>query len=587
MFPPVVAAVAGALLRLIVAVLVAAGSESRGSVAVASCRHQVIFDHYDGYACDVIVTSSVDNDDSAVAVMVSSNNGDVPRNASALRLTLRRAAAVGHVTGQNGSRTNLSLPQLHFSQLGSLEVDVSETGSFPADLLSKLGAVSLQRLSVFRSALTDASEFRLRLPAVAEGTFATSNGSLSKLVLNDLGIEELPLKTFDGLTTLCFLSINNNRLSALPSGTFDDLCQLSSLSLARNRFVDVRDLSLSGSGQSRRLGCGRGLDRLRSLDLHGNRLRRVHAGAFQSLHTVVEINLSGNELSVVDAGAFSALVKLRTLYIDANHLVTVAPAMFDGLPALTTLDVSRNRLSNITSGAFRYLTALRTLRLHENEIEVVMPDAWTGLDELTELDLASNRLTVVDESMFTGLCSLRRLDLSDNEVTVVRAESFVCLTALEQVDLSSKLLSDAERRQMEERRWWSKDVGTGPPASCDKCGNASVTATSAETDCRHSVYSAEAVDPCDSRTSSSSSSSSSSAMVRLGTTQILAVALAIGVVVALLFLTLAAALYMCLVKRQRAVIDCDQRSATSKHSPHSGTYTHGDSIHGMYVKFHT
>ena len=49
------AAAAGTILRLVVAIMIGDRSESRGSTAVASCRHQLVFDVYDGYECDVIV----------------------------------------------------------------------------------------------------------------------------------------------------------------------------------------------------------------------------------------------------------------------------------------------------------------------------------------------------------------------------------------------------------------------------------------------------------------------------------------------------------------------------------------------------
>ena len=556
----------GALLRLItVAVLVGGARERQGSTAAAPCRHQLVFDAYDGYACDVIVTSSSSDDDAAaVVVVVVDGDGRVPSNVTALRLTLRRAAAA---TQQTGSRLT------RLRQLLSLEVDVAETGSFPVGLLPTLGATSLLRLSVFRSASTDVSEFRLHLPTMSEGTFAASNGSLSTVVLSHLGIDDLPPNTFHALTTLCFLFLDNNRLSSLPGGLFDDLCQLSSLSLARNRFVDVQDLSLTGSGRPVRRRCGRGLARLRTLDLHDNRLRRLTAGAFRSLRSVVEINLSGNQLSVVEAGAFSGLDALRTLYIDGNRLTGVAPAMFDGPAALTTLDLGRNRLSDVASGAFRYLASLRVLRLHDNEIAMIRRDAWTGLDQLTELDLAANRLTELDRSTFSGLCSLRQLDLSNNRLTLARSDAFVCLTTLERLYLSDNPLSDGERRRLEERQWWSKGVGT---ALCEVCVNASLTTTSAQINCGQSV---SAVGLCHSR-----ASSSSLVVVRPRTARILAVALTVGAAVGvLLLLTLAAAH---LLSRRRALLVC--RSTTSTYSPRSATASNLDgSIHGMYVKFHT
>lgn len=557
------AAAYGALLRLVV---VAAVFICRSATSVHSCRRQLVFGVNDGYACDVIVTSS-QNGDSAMLTAVSSGARQVPRNASALRLTLR------HRPGRDGNRTSPRVPMPHLPQLRSLEVDVSETASFPAGLLSQLGATFVEQLSLFRSTSTVVPDYQLRLPSSADlETFATSNSSLSTLVLSDLGIEHLPPTTFHGLSSLCFLMVNNNRLSSLPPGLFDDLCQLTSLSLAVNRFVDVEDLSLTGTGPTRRLPCGGGLARLRSLDLHGNLLRRLRAGAFRSLRSVVELNLSENELSVVDGGAFSGLVELRTLYIDTNRLVSVLPGIFSGISGLTTLDVGFNRLSDVASGAFRHLTRLRTLRLNENAIQTVSSEAWFGLDELTSLDLASNRLAAVNESMFRGLCNLRRLDLSDNEVTIARAEAFACLTALEWLDLSENHLSDADQHQIEATRWWLNDLGG--QVVCDRCVNAlPTTMTSAAT---NNV--AFIVLP-----SQSSSSSSSSARVNIS--HLLVAALTVGAVLMASCLTLAAGAY--LFRRRRAMLDWHIRSETySTCSRHSGN-TLDDSVDGLYVKYNT
>jgi len=110
-----------AVVRLFVAVLVGSGGpESRGPSAAATvdlCRRQPLPDVDVGYACDVIVTSS--SSDGAVTATTI----EVPRDAAALRLTLRRAPA-SHVTSQTGSgRWTTSLPHLRSVEVGELSVD--------------------------------------------------------------------------------------------------------------------------------------------------------------------------------------------------------------------------------------------------------------------------------------------------------------------------------------------------------------------------------------------------------------------------------------------------------------------------------
>ena len=91
------------------------------------------------------------------------------------------------------------------------------------------------------------------------------------------GLTELPSGTFDGLTKLKYLDLDNNGLETLSADVFD------------------------------------GLDSLRTLELNSNRLSTLPADIFDGLTKLEELGLSDNDLEALPADVFDDLDSLRTL----------------------------------------------------------------------------------------------------------------------------------------------------------------------------------------------------------------------------------------------------------------------------------
>ena len=110
-------------------------------------------------------------------------------------------------------------------------------------------------------------------------------GSITSLVLNDMGITALQEDDFEGLSGLDDLDLHGNSLSSLSVGIFDGMSALKTLDLKEN------------SLHSLPVGIFDGLDALEMLDLKNNQLTTLPTGIFDE----VMDTLKSNSLSLNDA----------------------------------------------------------------------------------------------------------------------------------------------------------------------------------------------------------------------------------------------------------------------------------------------
>ncbi|XP_063186170.1 trophoblast glycoprotein [Chroicocephalus ridibundus] len=186
---------------------------------------------------------------------------------------------------------------------------------------------------------------------------------------------------------------------------------------------------------------------VRTLFITGNRLARLPAGAFpaQRLPDLSALNLSGNHLRAVEAGALAALPALRQLDLSGNPLVSLSPLAFgEGSSPLEELAL-RGALRNhgvllslaavLQSGALRNLSRLE---LADNGLLLLPAGMFTALPALQQLDLSNNSLVGLRNVSFQGLGQLQSLDLSDNSLGVLRngtLAQFRSLPALRHIGL--------------------------------------------------------------------------------------------------------------------------------------------------------
>uniref|UniRef100_A0A8B9NEV9 Trophoblast glycoprotein n=1 Tax=Accipiter nisus TaxID=211598 RepID=A0A8B9NEV9_9AVES len=164
---------------------------------------------------------------------------------------------------------------------------------------------------------------------------------------------------------------------------------------------------------------------VRNLFITGNRLARLPAGAFpaQRLPDLSALNLSGNHLRAVEAGALAALPALRQLDLSGNPLVSLSPQAFgeggSPLEELALRGALRDRGVLLSLGAMLQSGALRNL---------------------SRLELADNGLLLLPAGAFAALLALRQLDLGDSSLVGLRNASSQAPGQLQGLNLSDDSL---------------------------------------------------------------------------------------------------------------------------------------------------
>ena len=332
----------------------------------------------------------------------------------------------------------------------------------PANAFSELsGLTNFQTLGLSRNSIKTVHRDAF------DGLTFSSQGSIS-LGLNH--IETLEPGTFDGVTGLEVLSLENNHIKAFEDGFFDNLTEMEQLLISSNR---IRAIDADTF---------RGLSSLRILIMSSNNLSTLHPDAFDHLsalerltlqnnaitelpadifadapNSLWEIRLSVNKISSLDSNIFDGLTGLRTLDLDNNDLSELPADVFDGLSALKKLGLWGNSLTALPADIFDPLDdSLTELTLNDNDFGTLPADVFDGLeglqilwlhragltsldadlfdplgDSLWWLSLYGNNLTSLDDDLFDGLTGLRRLYLDGNGLTSLHEDLFDGLTGLQ------------------------------------------------------------------------------------------------------------------------------------------------------------
>ena len=222
------------------------------------------------------------------------------------------------------------------------------------------------------------------------------------------GGDRLDADIFDGLTSLIFLSLNNNDFSSFHADIFDGLTTLRTLSIQNNSLLTSLHADIFD-----------GLTGLWYLYLSKNNLSSLDADIFEGPTSLWLIYLDDNSISSLDADIFDGLTGLNRLYLNNNSLSSLHADIFDGLAALNRLYLNHNSLSSLPANIFEDLDdSLQHLVLTKNTIATLPANIFTGLSGLIGLDLSCNALTALDLTRFDPFVStLTYLDISGNSFT--------------------------------------------------------------------------------------------------------------------------------------------------------------------------
>ena len=205
--------------------------------------------------------------------------------------------------------------------------------------------------------------------------YACHSDNFTLSVLSDIIISSnsryIDHKSFQSLTSLVILVLNDNILMSLEPALFLPLTNLICLDLSGNNLVSISALLA-------------GFDKLKSL-----KICQVPSGGFQPMPKFSTLVMKECNLESIKPRFIQNLPDLKDLYLNKNDLVLIQNYTFTTLANLTLIDLQSNKIATIHSMAFFGLTALCKIRLNKNKLHSTFPlDAPT----LQGLDLDANQV---------------------------------------------------------------------------------------------------------------------------------------------------------------------------------------------------
>lgn len=231
-------------------------------------------------------------------------------------------------------------------------------------------------------------------------------------------------KSFNRLKVL---DVSGNRIETLERETFRKTVRLRTLNVARNEIRQLRSDLFED------------LHDLNELLLGQNKLVDFEKGAsvFGNLTQLTTLDLSNNTISNIERSLFYGLENLLQIYMSHNKLYILPYQLFDRMRSIEVVDLSHNLLISFLDNFFIHNRHLKVLLLHHNLIVRINKNLLYGLKELHTLDLSHNRLLSVERNAFDTLDGLKSLNLANNRIQHFLPNVFLSLKQLESLDLSN------------------------------------------------------------------------------------------------------------------------------------------------------
>ncbi|KAI6214687.1 hypothetical protein M3Y94_00298100 [Aphelenchoides besseyi] len=247
------------------------------------------------------------------------------------------------------------------------------------------------------------------MPSVYWAFHAVNETNITQLTIWDSVMVKLPNDFFSKIRPK-ILSIKDSVMSNFPKETFVHLTdRLKSLFL-RNNILKKVDKDTFGK-----------LEKLELLDLSGNKLVEIPRETFGKLKALEILLLANNKISHMEDGAFDGLTNLRTLNLAHNSIRNITRNTFRGLRNLEVLELEGNQIEFVDNDAFKHTPKLRVLNLGNTSLKQI---TLRSLPQLETLLLNSNKIARMRHVILSDLPSLRNLRLDQNQLTQIQNGDF-------------------------------------------------------------------------------------------------------------------------------------------------------------------
>ncbi|XP_043474795.1 toll-like receptor 13 [Leptopilina heterotoma] len=228
-------------------------------------------------------------------------------------------------------------------------------------------------------------------------------------ILNSFKLKNLTDNTLKYFQRLEGVYIYNDSLEELPENIFQTQKNLKVIELAKNSLNIIKPNTF------------RNLKKLRVINLIRNNIETIDLNALQDLVNLEKLILAENNLKTLPL--FDKLEKLRELNVAGNKLENIAEDTFKGLESLRVLNLKNNFFKTFHDSIFHCLTKLEVLNLNSNQLTTISK-SLIKIDSLQALKVANNSLTTIENGAFDGAKNLINITLAQNELNFTDANAF-------------------------------------------------------------------------------------------------------------------------------------------------------------------
>lgn len=259
---------------------------------------------------------------------------------------------------------------------------------------------------------------------------------------------------FKGMRKLRTLLLNGNKLSSVPEGAL----------LHRLTFLDLSDNS--GSASYVTLGKNRfvNMTNLNLLNLSFNRINVLFNETFTGLGNLSVLGLKNSTIFYVAEGSFATVPNLQFLNLENNPFGrrNLTKGMFRGLERLEVLLLGGCSIIHLEaeSSPFEHLKSLKHLGLERNKLHKLNPVDFAPLTKLSSLDISENALVSWQERLFTCNVRLKEVVAYRNKFTYLSEVMLEDFSNLKKMDVSENPFTCACTPFLDLRMWSKRDNET-------------------------------------------------------------------------------------------------------------------------------
>lgn len=176
-------------------------------------------------------------------------------------------------------------------------------------------------------------------------------------------------------------------------------------------------------------------DKIKELDLSGNKITEIPEGFFDNMTNLEYVDLNSNHIKALPENTFKNTKKLNWINIRANNLTEIKKDTLSGLDKLVYLELDNNSITSVEAGALDGDTSLKQLSISGNELNA-LPDHLLddAGDTINFIELSNNEFVKLPNCINAATKKLRKISAFNNALEDISNIDFTKMSNLEEVN---------------------------------------------------------------------------------------------------------------------------------------------------------